>query len=41
MVGTHRRIKFHDLMQYSHASAEERQRALDALAEEGQRLKMG
>ncbi|AWM37109.1 DNA-binding protein [Gemmata obscuriglobus] len=41
MVGTHRRIKFHDLMAYSRVADEKRRQALDALAEEGEELGMG
>lgn len=40
-VGTHRRITFADLKAYKSALAEERRRALDELAEEGQLLGMG
>lgn len=40
-VGTHRRIKFVDIMDFKRDSDEERKRALDSLIEEGQELKMG
>lgn len=40
-VGTHRRIKFADLMKYKQDDYAERRAALDELAAEAQRLKLG
>ena len=41
MVGTHRRIKFSDLRDYSEALEERRSRAMQALADQAQELDMG
>lgn len=41
MVGTHRRIKFQDLLDFKRASDAERRRAIEELIEEGQDLNMG
>lgn len=40
-VGTHRRIYFRDLLEYRKASLERSATALDALAEQAQKLGMG
>ena len=40
-VGTHRRILLSDLMRYKRQSETERAKALEALAAQGQELKMG
>ena len=40
-VGTHRRIRFEDLMVYKRAQVEKTEAALAALVEEGQELEMG
>ena len=41
MVGSHRRLRYDDVMAYRMRSQEERRRALDALAAESQRLGLG
>lgn len=41
MVGTHRRVQFHDLERYAHEAAAARDKALAALAEQAQELDMG
>lgn len=41
MVGTHRRILFHDLMEYKKCNDEARMRTLDELAAQAQELNMG
>lgn len=41
MVGSHRRLRYDDVMAYGKRSQEERRRALDALAAESQRLGLG
>lgn len=40
-VGTHRRIRFSDLMTYKRSMVEKRSKALDALTADGQVLDMG
>jgi excisionase family DNA binding protein len=40
-VGTHRRIRFRDLMEFQKRSDDERSRALDELSAQAQELKMG
>jgi excisionase family DNA binding protein len=40
-VGTHRRVRFQDLMRFKQRSDEDRKKALDELVEDGQELKMG
>ena len=41
MVGTHRRILFHDLMEFKKRNDEARMRTLDELAAQAQELNMG
>ena len=41
MVGTHRRVRFSDLETYRSKAEEERQQAMEALAEQAQKLGMG
>jgi excisionase family DNA binding protein len=40
-IGTHRRIRYQDLITYKERIDSERNKALDALAKQAQRLKMG
>ena len=40
-VGTHRRIRFHDLQEYKQRIDRERDEALDELTEQAQKLKLG
>jgi excisionase family DNA binding protein len=40
-VGTHRRIKYRDLMKYKHETDAKRLKALDELAAQAQELNMG
>jgi excisionase family DNA binding protein len=41
LVGSHRRVKFADLMAFKEADDKTRREALDALTEEGQKLELG
>ena len=41
MVGTHRRIRFEDVLRYKENTDAERRKVLDQLASEAQELKMG
>ena len=41
MVGTHRRILFHDLMEFKKCNDDARMRSLDELAAQAQELDMG
>jgi len=40
-IGTHRRVRYQDVIAYKERIDTERDKVLDALAEQGQALKMG